>query len=156
MDLCQTIYKLNWILRILWKEQSSHPHPQRYILELKKGCERQKDKQSSSTKDELNQDLLTWKRRQLRRIWWRPRIFFLWKIISSTENMAYFIFSGMKLAGKINELVFQQHDGKSWNSLLLWLRWQKFTEVQEKSEQVYGSDTHQAVLNTKMPDSMSP
>lgn len=29
-----------------------------------------------------------------------------YRIISNTENMAHFIFSGMKLGGKINKLVF--------------------------------------------------
>lgn len=97
--------KLNWVLRILWKEQSSDPHPQRYIVELKKGHERQKDNQSSSTKDELNQDLLTWKRRQLRRDMMEG-----YRIISNTENMAHFIFSGMKLGGKINKQAVFPHN----------------------------------------------
>lgn len=82
------------VLGILWKEQSSDPHPKKYIVELKK------DNQSSRTRDEVNQDLLTWKRRQLRR-----NMMEVYRIMSSTDKMAaHFIFNVMKLAGcKINK-----------------------------------------------------
>lgn len=38
---------------------SSDSHPKKDIVELKKGCERQKDDQNSCTGDDRNQDLLT-------------------------------------------------------------------------------------------------
>lgn len=63
--------------------------------ELKKGYERKKDNQSSHTKDEVNQDLSTWKKRQLR----RDRIEG-YGIISSTDKVAvHFTFNAMKPAG---------------------------------------------------------
>lgn len=94
------------VLGILWKEQSSDPLPKKYIVELKKGHERQKDNRSSCTRDEANQDLLTWKRRQL-----REDTREVYRIMSSADKMAaHFIFNVRKLAGceinKWKELFF--------------------------------------------------
>lgn len=103
MELCQTIYKLNWVVRIPWKEQSLHPHPQRYTSSEKglwkaKGQSKflykgwTKPRPFGLKKEAVEKDMMN-----------AYKFFFCEKIISSTENMAYLIFSWMKLGGKTNE-----------------------------------------------------
>lgn len=81
-----------------------------------------------------------------------------YSIISTTENMAHFIFNGIKLGGKINKLAGFPHNMQKNHETPCCLMF-KVTKIntgpRKKKDQTYGSDTHQALSNTKMPDSMS-